>query len=293
VKKSSPSTSLSPEGNLASPAGNPLLGPAAAKKSSGKPLAPIASVAMVVVAIVVSVILLIGHRQKYVHTPAELTPDADPPVTSPAAKEFVRPAAGELPGADDLAKNVAALLAAAQKVPGEDEMFVGNGRAKRWEIRFPSGNTAETYAHLLDGLRIELGLIGGGDKISYASGFTKAKPAVREAPAAQERRFYMTWRSGPLHELDTTMLSRVGLTVNNRVVAQFFPVETEKQLAEMEQQFADKHTLSEIRRTVFGLTATDKDYMFAVVEQEYMNGEVKVLQEKRTAKPRKEPKKKP
>ena len=184
-KKSSPPTSLSPEGNLASPPGNPLLAPAPVKKSSGRPLAPIASVAMVAVAIVVSIFLLVGHKQKFVHSAAELAPEPDPPVAAPAAKEFVHPAADELPGATDLSKDALALTTAATQIPSDEDLFVGNGRAKRWEIRFPSGNTAETYSRLLDGLRVELGLIGGGDKITYVSGFTKAKPAVREKGPAR------------------------------------------------------------------------------------------------------------
>ena len=63
-------------------------------------------------------------------------------------------------------------------------------------------------------------------------------------------------------------------------------------MAELEQQFADKHTLPEIRRTVFALNATDKDFTFFVAEQEYVNGDVKMPQEKHVGgKPKKEGKK--
>ncbi len=206
-----------------------------------------------------AIVMIFGRHAKAVHTAAVLTPDPDPPIAPPAAKEFVHPAAEELPGSSDLAKSLEALLAAAAKISDPSDTFTGSGRAKRWDIRFPSGITAETYSRLLDGLRIELGLIGGGEKISYVSGFLKGKPDVREGPAAAERRFYMTWRSGALRDLDSTMLARAGVTAGDRVVAQFYPIETETKLADLEQEFAGKHTLAEIRRTVFGLNGADKD----------------------------------
>ena len=208
---------------------------------------------------------------------------------APVAKELVHPAADELPGPPELDKRLEALKAMADSVSDARDVFTGSGRAKRWDIRFPNGNTAETYSKLLDGLHIELGLIGGGDKITYVSNFEKLKPIVHEGPAALERRFYMTWRSGALLDLDKTMLARAGVSVGDRVVAQFYPAEAEKTLADLEQQFAGKHTLPEIRRTVFGINGADKDISFFVAEQEYVTGEVKVPEEKHPGgKPKKE-----
>ncbi|HEV3418299.1 MAG TPA: hypothetical protein VG056_15855, partial [Pirellulales bacterium] len=111
--------------------------------------------------------------------------------------------------------------------------------------------------------------------IDYASDFTKDKPQRREGSPADEHRFYMTWRSGALRDLDSALLARARIPTTGRIVAQFYPLQLERRLADLEKQFAGKHDLAEVRRTAFSLSLTDDGYEFRVAEQEYVSGELK------------------
>ena len=202
-------------------------------------------------------------------------PDPDPPIVPPPDKELLKPSPGELPGRLPLDKSIEMLLSAAPAIPVVERHLSANPRIAHWEIRFPSGNTVDTYARQLDALGVELGVIGGSDRIVYASGFTKDKPDRREGRADDEQRFYMTWRSGALRDLDSALLSRAGIPTSERIVAQFYPPTLERTLADLERKFADKRDLAEVRRTVFALEPLDKSYEFRVVEQEYVSGELK------------------
>ena len=203
------------------------------------------------------------------------TPDPDPPIVPPHDKELLKPGPTELPGRMPLDKSIEMLLSAAPAIPIVERHLSANPRIAHWEIRFPSGNTVDTYARQLDALNIELGVIGGSDRIVYASGFTKDKPDRREGRADDEQRFYMTWRSGALRDLDSALLSRAGIPTSERIVAQFYPPTLERMLADLERKFADKRDLAEVRRTVFAIEPLDKSYEFRVVEQEYVSGELK------------------
>jgi hypothetical protein len=203
------------------------------------------------------------------------TLDPDPPIVPPPEKELLKPSSGELPGRLPLDRSIEMLLSAAPAIPVVERHLSTNPRIAHWEIRFPSGNTVDTYARQLDALGIELGVIGGSDRIVYASGFTKDKPDRREGRADDEQRFYMTWRSGALRDLDSSLLSRAGIPTAERIIAQFYPPILERTLADLERKFADKRDLAEVRRTVFTLEPLDKSYEFRVAEQEYVSGELK------------------
>jgi hypothetical protein len=212
--------------------------------------------------------------------------DPDPPVTPPSAKGFVKPSAGELPSRASLEARLEAVVGAAAAIPDVESRLAANDRIERWEIRFPIGNTVETYAKQLDALGIELGVIGGEDRITYASSFTKDGPDTRDGLAAGERRFYMTWRSGALRDLDNALLSRAKVQTTGKIVAQFYPPQLEAKFMELEEQFASPRSVNEVRRTVFALRPDDKGFDFHVAEQEYVSGQVKSSEIKnRDAKP--------
>ncbi|HEY2147829.1 MAG TPA: hypothetical protein VGH32_07815, partial [Pirellulales bacterium] len=160
-------------------------------------------------------------------------------------------------------------------VPDVESHLAVNDRIGRWEIRFPTGNTVETYAKQLDALGIELGIIGGEERITYASSFAKEVPDKREGSPADEHRFYMTWRSGALRDLDNALLSRAKIQTTGRIIAQFYPPQLETKLMELERQFAAPRNAGEVRRTVFAVMADDKSFDLHVAEQEYVSGEVK------------------
>ena len=177
-----------------------------------------------------------------------LTLDPDPPIVAPPVKELIKPSSGELPGRMPLEQSIELLLRAAPGISDVERRLATNPRVAHWEIRFPSGNTVENYGHQLDALGIELGVIGGSDRIAYATGFTKDQPDRRDGRAEDEQRFYMTWRTGVQRNLDAALLSRASIPTTDRIIAQFYPPALERTLADLERQFAEKRKLDEIRR---------------------------------------------
>ncbi len=177
------------------------LTPSALRASKGWRRGPWLPIAVAAIAAVMSVGMLnwlwqIKGRWALAASTGTFTPDPDPPIIPPPDKELLKPSSGELPGRLPLDKSIEMLLSAAPAIPVVERHVSANPRIAHWEIRFPSGNTVDTYARQLDALNIELGVIGGSDRIVYASGFTKDKPDRREGRADDEQRFYMTWRSG-------------------------------------------------------------------------------------------------
>jgi hypothetical protein len=148
---------------------------------------------------------------------------------------------------------------------------VGSGepgipRPQRWEIIFQEGATLQTYARQLDFFKIELGVIGGSTQVQYALNFTKPQPDRRSGRAGDEKRLYMSWRSGTLQQADQELLARAGVATENKIVVQFFPADVENRLAELEQRFANRRQ-SEIRKTRFGVRSVGNGFEFHVIDQ--------------------------
>jgi hypothetical protein len=236
---------------------------------------PAAAVGVIVSATLLYWLWQLKGQSALAASTGSLTLDPDPPIVPPPVKELVKPNPGELPARMPLERSIELLLSAAPGISDVERRVSTNPRIAHWEIRFPSGNTLESYARQLDALGIELGVIGGSDRIAYASGFTKDQPDRRDGRAEDEQRFYMTWRTGAQRNLDAALLSRTGIATTDRIIAQFYPPALERTLADLERQFAGKRNLNEVRRTVFALESDNKSFEFRIVEQEYVSGEVK------------------
>lgn len=142
-------------------------------------------------------------------------------------------------------------------------------RWERWEVRFTTTSIA-AYAKQLQSFGIELGVVGSGaDQIQYAAGLEAATPTTRSGPAKQEKRMYMSYRSGRLKEFDRQLVSRANLPTSGRMILQFYPAAVENQLAGLEQQKAGGRPLKQIQKTVFGVRRTGGAYNFEVIEQRY------------------------
>jgi len=144
----------------------------------------------------------------------------------------------------------------------------GEGQARRWEVRFPEGNTLEAYARQLDFFRIELGVLLPGNKVVYASKLAKAKPDVRTGPADQEKRYYLTWRRGGLQAADRELLARAGIDAENRIILKFLPPEVEAELARLEKVHAASDA-ERVRKTVFLVLPSGDGYTFKVTDQSF------------------------
>jgi hypothetical protein len=142
-------------------------------------------------------------------------------------------------------------------------------RWERWQIRFASADV-NVYSQQLDFFGIELAAMGGGKKtVDYATRVAQAKPATRAGASEQEKRLYMTWRSGEMIEADKQLLAKAGIDTSGRVVLQFYPPAIEAILAALEQKQLGNRSLKEVKRTSFGVRGVKDNYEFYVISQEY------------------------
>ncbi|MBI2823158.1 MAG: hypothetical protein HYX69_00550 [Planctomycetia bacterium] len=144
----------------------------------------------------------------------------------------------------------------------------GLARPQRWEIRFPEGNTVETYARQLDFFGIELGVLGASNEVIYLSKLSSPVPTVRTSPRTSETRMYMTWSRGDLDQADRELFARAKVDVAGRIILKFIPQETEKQLGTVEQQYKNRPS-KDIRRTRFSIKPQGQGFAFFVTDQEY------------------------
>lgn len=142
----------------------------------------------------------------------------------------------------------------------------GTGKRRRWEVRFPPGNTIETYGRQLDFFRIEMGVLMPDNKVIYASEFSST-PTRREGPADQEKRYYLTWEKGGLEQADRELLRKASVEPG-RWILKFIPPELERQLIQLEQDKAGNRA-SSIRTTYFGIRPKGRGYEFYVMDQTY------------------------
>ena len=145
----------------------------------------------------------------------------------------------------------------------------GSGVARRWEVRFIKGNTLETYARQLDFFGIELGVLMPGNRVIYASNLMKRKPDTRTAAADQEKRYYLTWRSGELQEADRELLARAGIQSTGRIILKFLTPQVEAHLAGLEKARAGSHA-ENVRSTRFEVRDDRAGgYSFVVIDQSF------------------------
>lgn len=142
------------------------------------------------------------------------------------------------------------------------------GRPRRWEIQFLEGNTLNSYAQQLDYFQIELGILLPDDQVAYAYHLAKTTPDRRTGPAADEKRYYLTWRRGDLEKADRELLQRAGIDAAGKPVLKFLPPEVEATLVQLERQYAGEKVKS-IYRTRFGIHKDGSKYSFSVLDQSY------------------------
>jgi hypothetical protein len=139
--------------------------------------------------------------------------------------------------------------------------------AGRWELRFPRSMPVEHYARALDALKIELAVVQPRGELSYVMHFS-GKPKTWTAPAADERRFYFTWRGGEMDQADRDLLKRGGVDAGDFVVLHIVPETTEERLLALEKEHAGERA-SHLRKTRFGIRAEKGSFVPVVLEQWY------------------------
>ena len=99
--------------------------------------------------------------------------------------------------------------------------------------------TLDAYAKQLDFFKIELGILQPDNKIIYAYNLAKPKPDSRVVsnPALNEKRYYLTWRTGEMQQADRDLLAKAGVEVGDRLILKFLPKEVELELMGLEKAF--------------------------------------------------------
>jgi len=144
----------------------------------------------------------------------------------------------------------------------------GAARTQRWELRFPEGNTVESYARQLDAFGIEIGILPPGGEVIYISQLSGKTPQKRVGQRGNEKRMYMSWSRGDLNQADFELFKRVGVEAEGRVILKFLPKETEDKLGILEKAFKNR-AVKDIRRTRFGIRPAGGSFDFYVIDQTY------------------------
>ena len=141
------------------------------------------------------------------------------------------------------------------------------GWPRHWEVMF-SKATLDAYAKQLDFFKIELGVLQPDNKIIYAFNLAKSKPDTRVVsnPALNERRYYLTWRTGEMQQADRDLLAKAGIDPGDRLILKFLPKEVELTLMGLERAF-NNLTPKDIRKTRFGVRPEGDGFEFYVLEQ--------------------------
>jgi hypothetical protein len=141
------------------------------------------------------------------------------------------------------------------------------GLPRHWEIMF-SRSTLDLYARQLDFFKIELGVLMPDNKIIYAYNLAKPKPDTRTVnnPAANEKRYYLTWRNGEMQQADRDLLTRAGVDFEDHLILKFLPKETEALLVTIERSYRGTDPKS-IGKTRFGVRPVGDGFEFYVLEQ--------------------------
>jgi hypothetical protein len=152
----------------------------------------------------------------------------------------------------------------------------GPGTAKgvpaweRWEVRLNAA-TPEEYAKQLDFFKIELAAAGGGSPVvTYVTNLSAPKPSVRTGNPKDEKRLRFMHRSGVLKDADRKLMAKAGVDTSNKVIFQFYSQETYTALLTLENIAMKPRSISDVRRTVFGVKELPGGrYEFYVISQEY------------------------
>lgn len=141
-------------------------------------------------------------------------------------------------------------------------------RSLRWSINYTATQTLDSYARLLDYFGIELGVMRGGERMTYVSGFSKGTPIVTKGGPTEDR-LYFVWKDAGRRQADQKLLDKAKVSTANAVVVQFFPTKLEDQLASLEKSYKGRDA-KDIRQTRFGVRRAGDTFEFYVIDQSYV-----------------------
>jgi hypothetical protein len=219
-----------------------------------------------------------GEKELEEPNPEEITELVDPPIEQSleAISSVVTTEAQELDALDG----------STSLGSGEGE-GTGDGRGKgpggpgtedgipayeRWEVRMSATDINE-YARQLDFFGVELGVAGGGNpNVEYVSKLATASPTVRRGDPKAEKRLRFLHKTGELRAADQQLATRAGVKTDGRVVFQFYSQQMYEQLLTLEYARKGERSISQVRKTIFGVRGTGGRYEFFVIDQFYLGG---------------------
>ncbi|MGI8982235.1 MAG: hypothetical protein ACR2FY_23630 [Pirellulaceae bacterium] len=135
---------------------------------------------------------------------------------------------------------------------------------QRWQIHYAASDLDE-YASILDAFGVELGVMGGGDSaMDYARNLSQSLPLTRLGSLQPDSRLRFVIERGELKAADRALARKAGLSIDDRVVCQFFPDAVKQQLEILEREAMGSRPLATVRRTVFGIRKTGNGREFFV-----------------------------
>jgi len=154
-----------------------------------------------------------------------------------------------------------------RRARGLDSGQAGLPPEQRWYIQFGDERDLQEYARQLDFFGIELGAIMPDGRLVYLSNLSAAQPTQRESRSGgSETRLYMSWQGGKRQQADAELFRKAGLNVKSSRILHFYPERTERLLATLETQYANR-AIAEIRRTYFVVEPNGNGYQFRVTRQ--------------------------
>lgn len=136
----------------------------------------------------------------------------------------------------------------------------------RWEIRYTTSSKSE-YAEQLDAFGIELGAISRRTpEIRYLKNLSTT-PQQRAGTKSLERRIFFAYpSSNPLRQWDEEFFSDAGFDTSESVLVQFYPVESQRTLLNLEKQASGNLSPDQIQRTIFAVRSGTQGYEYYVVD---------------------------
>jgi len=143
----------------------------------------------------------------------------------------------------------------------------GVAREQRWSIMYKEGQTVEDYAQQLDALGVELAVVANAEQLLYITDLSSPAPTKRYGIGRSDHRLYFLWQGRGRKQSDIALFRKAGVEVGAENVFQFYSVNAERRLAELEVKYKGRNA-GEIRVTRFQVVHKGESYDFEVVAQE-------------------------
>ena len=162
---------------------------------------------------------------------------------------------------------------------GSREGGPGTGNAnivpehKRWQIEYESDDI-DTYARQIDFFNLTLGAVALSSNeiilVNNVSGGATSRQSSRREMGSWLRFEHQKAR---MRRWDGTLAKRAGVSLDDRIMVQFYPEETRQIIRVVEAQYLQEagRQLEEVRRTILKVEASGNGFQFVVTDMLFRN----------------------